>query len=451
MDIRSAACLKVRDIEESFLYDGYHIAGLPEILSRLSAKQVILVLENIDVEIERRIVNLRPLNQSESNNGFVSAVKNYFFNRLAPSDSSAINLKSDYYVVHKKTLENKLELYWSNDYQIVREKCFGKNVFVSKSDMIAWLQGNGESLNDCNIILYSLIERSVVFPDKMKDEFGRLVKGYVFHNPQSKDYKVHITIQKLRDNITFMEKKCKELKENCQKLDEEIKSYLKCKNKEAAKVLGRNKIRIEKDLVYIINQKTVLESNLDHLIESSQNGFDSEAWKLSNELIEEKMNYLEEFKEGIIGLKQLKEKDKEVYDMVDDDDKDEEKEIQEELNRIENQIYLQDALEKGSRNTQFDEEPARNQNLLINPFPTTTKKSEPITDSRDEINNANNTPFESFFGGNRNMETPKENQNVQKPSLTTVFEISEDREQTFLTKRQVDEDERDPLARFKFV
>lgn len=400
-EVKKVACLQVSDIESSFVNEGYHVAGLSEILASLSSKGEVLLLENIESDIERKLVNLKPEEGQDKGANFIESVKNFFWNRQPPAKSDPLRLNPRHYVVHLPTLERIMEKYWQNDYDILRSDCYGGGaLFKRKAELAEWLRNRGESAFDCQLVIYSLLERKVIYVDKKKDEFGHLHRGYVLHKPNSEEYKIHSTIQKLKDNIQYIERKTQELEACCRKLDEQIKANLQIKNKDAAKSYARNKLKIERDLVYLINQRSVIRDSLDKLLESVESGLDSEAWKLANTIIEQKIVELDDLKEGLQSLAQLKEKNQEVYELMADDVEKEEKDIQEELNKIEREMVLETAPEKnGQARGHMDAElqTDRPVNLLNNPFPTTSKK--PQENLNPFLPRAEPEKFESFFGG----------------------------------------------------
>jgi len=398
-EVKKVACLQVSDIETSFVNEGYHVAGLPDILAILAANGDILLLENIESDVERKLVNLKPPTDQTSGASFIDSVKNFFWNRQPPIKTDQLRLNPRHFVVHLATLEKIMEKYWLNDYDLLRTDCYRGTLFKRKAELSEWLRNQGEAANDCQLIIYSFLERKVIYIDKKKDEFGHLNRGYVLHKPNSEEYKVHSTIQKLKDNISYIDRKSEELQACTHKLDEQIKTNLQMKNKDVARTYARNKLKLEKDLIYLINQRTLIKESLDKLIESVESGLDSESWKLANTIIEQKIVELDDLKDNLNSLAQLKEKNQEVYDLISDDVEQEEKAIQDELSKIESEMFLQAALEKNgkSRGTLMDSEQAQDRpiNLLVNQFPTTNKKPQenPLQPPSEPVK------FESFFGG----------------------------------------------------
>lgn len=355
------------------MIDGFIVACLAKVLADLVEEKAYLILENVDIDVEKKLLNLKPVNQSVAG-GLMGAIKGFFFHRIPSADQAPEVIKKEHFVVNIKVLDNKVLHYAGRDCQLLRDKAFRDKLFLSRQEMLDFFERQSEEPYDSYLIIHSLVERKFLHESKSKDDYARPIKGYILHDPNSMEYKTNNAIFQVQKSIRFIDNKIDELEIEVKTKHDKILEALRLKSKEIAKTLGREKIRTEKQIVFLINKKSILGEKLDQMKDSLHNDIPEEVWKISKELAEKRMLDLDDLQDALQSMNELKEKDKAVYDQMGSDFEEEEGELQKELDKIEAEMMLK-PLMSPYRGNPMDAE--TDPNLLKNPFPTTQKKSEP--------------------------------------------------------------------------
>jgi hypothetical protein len=388
-EVRNRACLKMADIHRVFIVDSYQVASLPKIITSLALDKEFMVLENLDLDIEKRLVNLRAEVPKPKSNGVVDTLVNMFFNRLPPVEQFEESpISPEHFIVHTKTLEKKLYRYLDRECHLLKKQAFNEQNFVSKAELQEFFEGEGEHHYDALIMMIALQERKIIHPEKRKDAFGRVIKGYTMIDPESSDYKIHSAQYKISQSIAYIEGRIEEFQNKTKNLHNQILHHFKMMNKEAAKALGKDKLKIEKQIVFLINKKSILEDSLSSLKDGLSSNLTEECWKICKDLQEKHMLEVEDFKDTVMNNHELKEKNAELDQMLKDQNEEEDKEIEAELKRIEAEVNLEQMMSKPSPNKKMDSESARKPGY-----------SNPLIAGVGPQNNAGEK-FESLFGNN---------------------------------------------------
>ena len=148
--------------------------------------------------------------------------------------------------MNNKLLEHHIEKYLVKDLALLRNQLFKDKLFVSNQEIHDFMESHGDSIEDSYLIIHSLAERGIIHQEKQKDRLGRVLNGFVLHNPKSQEYTTHLTVQKLKDNLAYIDTKIQDLESSARLLHDKIKANLVILNKEAARVLGRDKLGVER-------------------------------------------------------------------------------------------------------------------------------------------------------------------------------------------------------------
>lgn len=383
---------------------------MEQILIELAEHNEYMVLENLDVEIERRLVKLSKDNKfGDKASSMVSKLKNLFFFNLDTVQDKPKLVKPEHFVVNKKYLETIMAKYKKNEGDMVRKELFKELHFVSKQTAIEFLtEAKKEHNYDAYLILYGLLESKIIFQTSSKDELGRITKGFTCLNPSSEDYRIHDTITKLERNVKFIENKIHDLERKTENLNDRIKTSLKLKNQLAAKQLLRDKLDTEKKILHMRNQLRIFETNAEDLRESLHKHLPEECWKLIKSLNEKRMIEMDDLKDVLEGINMEKEANKELDSLL-SDTKEEEEELRKELDRIELGMGLEKEMDTHKIMQEFS--------LMKPAFETTEKKSNPFlaglqnrasTNGGDREENKGKDVYESMFFGNGKQPVPEE-------------------------------------------
>lgn len=401
-DVKQIACLKLNDVSRLFQVDGFKVASLGGILHALTDEKMFMLLENLDIDVEKKLESVRSDGGKgkTSGGGLVDKVYTFFFHRLPPSDIDQPSLKPDSFVVSIKELNKKVLRYVEGDCYLLRSKGFRDKLFLSKQEMMEFFDREGEATYDAYLIVHALIERGLLFHSRSKDEYKRTIKGYIMHDPESKDYKLYSAMEQIEKNVRFLEDKAETLRKKAVELHDKIVECFKIRSKEVARTFGQQKIKLEKQIVFVLNKKTILEDSLENMKDALHNNLSEDVWKITKDLSERKLLELSDLEDTVQNAQEVKEREEAVYGMM--DDKEEDKEIEQELQKIEAEMKLKDLMSPNKGNRM---EPEQQPSLFANPFPTTQKKAEGA--SNPLLGNLSSTQAKefSFFDQPRKLDT----------------------------------------------
>lgn len=388
------------------MIDGFVVASLPKIIAELVEERSFLVFENVDIDVEKKLLNLKPVNQGGSG-GLLGAIKGFFFHRIPSADQMPEVIKKEHFVVNIKVLDSKVIHYSSRDCQLLRDLAFREKLFLTRQEMVDFFDRQKEDPYDAYLIIHALVERKLLHEKKNKDEYGRPVKGYIIHDPDSSAYKVNHAIFQVQKSIQFIDNKIDDLENEVRVKHDKILDALKHKSKEIAKTLGREKLKTEKQIVFLLNKKSILSDKLDEMKDSLHNNLPEEVWKISRELTEKRLLDLDDIQEALTSMNELKEKDRAVYEQMGADQEEEDAELQKELEKIEAEMVLKpltSPYKSRPMDTEFEA------NLLNNPFPTTQKKPDSTLNPLLANLGSNQGTQLSFFGNKFGVSDTKADQ-----------------------------------------
>lgn len=389
-EVKKVACLQFSEVGKTFVIDGFKVASLSKILNSLADEKSVMLLENLDIDVEKKIQNLRPAPAAAAG-GLVNKVYGFFFHRLPPTDTEDTLLRPESFVVNLKMLEKKVIHYVEGDCHLLRVKGFGEMLFLSKQETVEFFDREGESTFDAYLIIHALVERGLLYHSRSKDEFKRTIKGYIMHDPNSRDFKLYSAMEQVEKNVRFLDDKVESLRKKAIELHDKIVECFKIRSKDVARTFGQQKIKLEKQIVFVLNKKSILEDGLENMKDALHNNLSEDVWKITKDLSEKRLLELSDLEDTVQNAQEVKDREDAVYGMM--SDKEEDQEIDNELQKIEAEMQLNGLMSPSKGNKM---EPEQQPSLFTNPFPTTQKKHDGKNPLLANISSAKDKEF-SFF------------------------------------------------------